>query len=111
MVSRLDTMNELSKETVYIDGTKLKACANKYTFVWKKSVGKWEEKMFNRIQDAVQLLSREYIQSFCVSKETRTEGLQKNMDFLDAYCREHSVVLFMMREKKKHPSEILGTAP
>ena len=28
-------MNELSKETVFIDGTKLEASANKYTFVWK----------------------------------------------------------------------------
>ncbi len=45
--------DELSKETVFIDGTKLEACANKYTFVWKKSVGKWEEKMFMKIQAAV----------------------------------------------------------
>lgn len=46
MARRLASMGELSKETVFIDGTKLEACANKYTFVWKKSVGKWEEKMF-----------------------------------------------------------------
>ncbi len=38
------------KETVFIDGTKLEACANKYTFVWEKSVGKWETKMFQKIQ-------------------------------------------------------------
>lgn len=43
MVRRLEQMGELSKGTVFIDGTKLEACANKYTFVWKKSVGKWEE--------------------------------------------------------------------
>ena len=36
-------------ERRFIDGTKLEACANKYTFVWKKSVGKWEEKMFHSI--------------------------------------------------------------
>ena len=44
MVRGLAEAGELSKETVFIDGTKLEACANKYTFVWKKSVGKWEEK-------------------------------------------------------------------
>ena len=44
MVHRLERAGELSKETVFLDGTKLEACANKYTFVWKKSVGKWEEK-------------------------------------------------------------------
>ena len=40
IVRRLAAMGEISKETVFIDGTKLEACANKYTFVWKKSVGK-----------------------------------------------------------------------
>jgi len=45
-VGKLAAIGELSKETVFIDGTRLEACANKYTFVWRKSVGKWEEKMF-----------------------------------------------------------------
>ena len=62
MVKRLENAGGLSKETVFIDGTKLEACANKYTFVWKKSVGKWETKMFQKIQEAVSLLNREYIQ-------------------------------------------------
>ncbi len=77
MVKRLESSGELSKETVFIDGTKLEACANKYTFVWKKSVGKWEEKMFRKIQEAVELVNREYIQSFTVTEETRTADLQK----------------------------------
>ena len=46
LVRLLASMGELSKETVFIDGTKLEACANKYTFVWRKSVCKWKEKMF-----------------------------------------------------------------
>ena len=60
MVRKLASMKELSMETVFIDGTKLEACANKYTFVWKKSVGKWEEKMFLKIQDAVQMINLTY---------------------------------------------------
>ena len=39
MVRRLSQADELSKETVFIDGTKLEACANRFTFVWKVSVG------------------------------------------------------------------------
>ena len=67
MVRRLKDAEELSMETVFIDGTKLEACANKYTFVWKKSVGKWEEKMFHKIQEAVRLLNHDYMQSFTVN--------------------------------------------
>ncbi len=59
MVRRLEDAGELSKETVFIDGTKLEVCVNKYTFVLKKSVGKWVEKMFQKIQESIQLLNRE----------------------------------------------------
>ena len=91
MVRKLASMKELSMETVFIDGTKLEACANKYTFVWKKSVGKWEEKMFLKIQDAVQMINLTYMKSFQIEKETRTTDLQEIMEFLSQYCTEHKI--------------------
>ena len=97
----LATMGELSKETIFIDGTKLEACANKYTFVWKKSVGKWEEKMYEKIENAVQMVNREYMQDFCISKENRTSVLHKMVDYLDHYCRENSIVFVHGRGKRK----------
>ncbi len=101
MVRRLATMGELSKETVFIDGTKLEACANKYTFVWKKSVGKWEEKMFSKMEDAVQMLNLEYIQTFAISKENRTADLQRIVNYLKNYCHTHGVVFMYGRGKRK----------
>lgn len=91
MVRRLAEMNEISKETVFIDGTKLESCANKYTFVWKKSVGKWEEKMYSKIETAVSLVNQEYMQEFALTKENRTADLQKITDFLDDYCWKNSI--------------------
>lgn len=101
MVRRFAAMDELSKETVFIDGTKLEACANKYTFVWKKSVGKWEEKMFIKMEEAVQMLNREYMQSFCVSKENRTTDLQRIVDYLKDYCFTKGIVFVHGRGKRK----------
>ena len=101
MIRRLAEMDELSKETVFIDGTKLEACANKYTFVWKKSVGKWEEKMFAKMEDAVQMLNHEYLQSFRISKETRTSDLQNIVDYLQDYCLTHAVLFVHGRGKRK----------
>ncbi|CUO41341.1 hypothetical protein [Enterocloster clostridioformis] len=86
---------------MFIDGTKLEACANKYTFVWKKSVGKWEEKMFWKIQDAVIRINQEYIQSFCVKEATRTEDLQNICRFLEQVCREQQTVFVHGRGKRK----------
>ena len=101
MVRRLVAMGEISKETVFIDGTKLEACANKYTFVWKKSVGKWEEKMFSKIETAISLINQEYMQSFTITKENRTSDLQKIMAFLDKYCRESGICFVYGRGKRK----------
>ena len=88
-------------ETVFIDGTKLEACANKYTFVWKKSVGKWEEKMFLKIQDAVQMINLTYMKSFQIEKETRTPNPQEIMEFLSHYCKEHKIPFVNGRGKRK----------
>ncbi len=101
MVRRLNSSGELSRETVFIDGTKLEACANKYTFVWKKSVGKWEEKMFQKIQDAVTGLNREYMQSFCVSEESRAQDLQKICRFLEQVCKEQHSIFVHGRGRRK----------
>ena len=101
MVRRLAEAGELSKETVFIDGTKLEACANKYTFVWKKSVGKWEEKMYARIEEALRMLNREYLQSFEISKENRTAALQGIVDYLKEYCTVHAVRFVHGRGKRK----------
>ena len=101
MVRRLAGMGGLSKETVFIDGTKLEACANKYTFVWKKSVGKWEEKMSAKMDAAVQMLSREYMQSFRILKENRAAGIQRIVDYLKEYCLTHAVVFANGRGKRK----------
>ena len=101
MVHRLERVGELSKETVFLDGTKLEACANQYTFVWKKSVGKWEEKMFQKIQEAIQLLNREYLQDFLVAPETRTQDLQKIVLFLEERCQTENTVFVYGRGKRK----------
>ena len=101
LVRRLADMGELSKETVFIDGTKLEACANKYTFVWKKSVGKWEEKMLVRMQEAVQMLNLEYMKDFKIGRESRTLDLQAVMAFLDNYCKDNNIVFIHGRGSRK----------
>lgn len=39
-----------SESAVFIDGTKIEACANRYQFVWKKSVSKNREKLQERMK-------------------------------------------------------------
>ena len=53
MSNTLFDLDEISGETIFIDGTKIEASANKYTFVWKKAVTKNQEKLLIKLADFV----------------------------------------------------------
>ena len=42
-------LGEISGENIFVDGTKIESAANKYTFVWKKSVSKNMVKLTDKI--------------------------------------------------------------
>ena len=53
MSNTLYDLGEISGETIFIDGTKIEASANKYTFVWKKAVTKNQAKLLQKLADFV----------------------------------------------------------
>ena len=60
MSNTLFDMGEISGETIFIDGTKIEANANKYTFVWKKTVTKNQAKLLIKLADFVAECERLY---------------------------------------------------
>lgn len=50
----LYSFGEISGKSIFIDGTKIEAAANKYTFVWKKAVTKNQAKLFDKIPALVE---------------------------------------------------------
>lgn len=46
-------LGEISGDAIFIDGTKIEANANKYTFVWKKAVPKNLAKLLDRLASFV----------------------------------------------------------
>ena len=45
LVTGLREMGEIEYEHLFVDGTKIEANANKYSFVWKKSTNKYEARL------------------------------------------------------------------
>ena len=45
----LYSLGEISGKSIFIDGTKIESVANKYTFVWRKTVTKNQEKLFDKL--------------------------------------------------------------
>lgn len=61
MVQLMVEMGCVSLKTQYIDGTKIESASNRYTFVWRRSVEKYREKLgekvdhiLHQINDAIQ---------------------------------------------------------
>lgn len=50
LIKKLLNIKEIKLENIFIDGTKIEANANKYTFVWKKSTDKSEVKLQEKLK-------------------------------------------------------------
>ena len=83
LVLCLNEMGEIDFENIFIDGTKIEANANKYTFVWRKAISKNEARMFEKIQKFVQEINEFYLIDFKVSKESLVDDLKKIQNWLD----------------------------
>jgi hypothetical protein len=53
MSNFLYDIGEISGKAIFVDGTKIEACANKYTFVWKKAVTKSQAKLLIKLAEFV----------------------------------------------------------
>lgn len=77
LVRLLAKAGELSLATVFIDGTKLEANANRYTFVWKKSTKKNEAKMQEKMQTELPRIAAKFGLRFHVGEKIRAKDLKK----------------------------------
>ncbi len=50
LVTMLHEMGEIKYEHLFVDGTKIEANANKYSFVWKKSTNKYEARLDAKLE-------------------------------------------------------------
>ena len=121
LTEKLYEMGELTYQTLFVDGTKIEANANRYTFVWAKAVKKQHEKLEARIakevpEVAVRYRLPEYTSledcllwltnlaaqtklTFVSGKGKHKTQLQRDIELLDSFherkegYREHKRVL------------------
>lgn len=67
LIMKLHEMGEVRFKNVFVDGTKIEANANRYTFVWKKSVETLLEKLNTKIAARVKLFAMRYFFSEDIS--------------------------------------------
>ena len=70
-------IGEISGDAIFIDGTKIEAYANKYTFVWKKAVTKNMAKLLIKVADLVKECEELYDIKLIYKNEVQMKHVKK----------------------------------
>jgi hypothetical protein len=83
MILKLIEEKYITVENYFLDGTKIEADANKYSFVWKKSTAKFEAKLKEKIQETLQHIHElTQLEAGTEEKESKpnTEFTEQNLE-------------------------------
>ena len=73
----LKDIGEISGDAIFIDGTKIEACANKYTFVWKKATTKNMTKLLDKIATFVEECEELYAIKLIYKNQVKMKHVKK----------------------------------
>lgn len=100
LVEKLSMLGEIKYEHLFVDGTKIEANANKYSFVWKKSTTKYETRLNGKLakltpelcskygiltdvpEELLQALEGKITAPFVYGRGKRKSELQKDIELL-----------------------------
>ena len=100
-VEKLKTYGEVEFKNIFIDGTKIEANANKYTFVWKKSTDKFQAKLQEKIKKIIGEINSELKTEYTVlGPEAKMDYLQTILEFLNK-SKEHENIEFVHGKGKR----------
>ena len=103
MSNALFDLGEISGETIFIDGTKIEACSNKYTFVWKKAVTRNQEKLLIKLADFVAECEQLYDIRLVYGNAVKMKHVKKLRKKLYALKQSEKVVFVHGTGKRKTP--------
>ncbi len=103
MSNALFDLGEISGETVFIDGTKIEAAANKYTFVWKKAVTKNQTKLLIKLAGFVAQCEQLYGLKIVYGDTIKMKHVKKLRKKLYALRQSENVVFVHGIGKRKTP--------
>lgn len=103
MSNFLYQLGEVSGEAVFIDGTKIEACANKYTFVWKKAVTKNQAKLLLKIADLIAQCEELYDIKIVYGNAVKMKHVKRLRKRLYALKEQEGLVFVHGIGKRKSP--------
>lgn len=96
----------INEGTIFIDGTKIEADANRYTFVWRKAVEKFHEKLKDQAVELYdELVAQEVVKAMEKEKVQTSQGLAELAQETEAKIEK------LTKEIEQEPKAIPGGSP
>lgn len=99
--NELYDLGEVSGETIFIDGTKIEANANKYTFVWKRSITKHMAKRLQKTADFIAACEDLYGIKLIYKNKVQVKHMKKLRKKLYALKKQEKIVFVHGCGKRK----------
>ena len=103
MTALLRQWGFVSMEAVFIDGTKIEASANRYSFVWKKSTEKNRTKLLSKIRAQLPALLEKAEVKWNIPRALAVRHLKKLEKKLRQKCKESQIEFVSGKGHRKHP--------
>ena len=100
----LKDYGELSCENLFVDGTKIEANANKYTFVWKKTIQKNQAKLQVKMHKELPELLSKYNYKLYLAEVIKSKKLKKFINKLNKIKLDSDIEF--TNGKGKHKTEL-----
>ncbi|MGI6771192.1 MAG: transposase [Acholeplasmataceae bacterium] len=100
----LITKEKIDTEKLYIDGTKIESMANKYTFVWRGSVEKFQIKLYKKISKYLESLNQRYELEniyFPIYTEYNVDYLSKVHQFINDQVKRSNITFTYGKGNRK----------
>ena len=91
----------ISKDNIFIDGTKIESVANRYTFVWKKSITKNMAKVLAKIPEFILQCEHDFGIKILYKTQVRIKHIKKLLKKLLKIANEENVVFVQGKGKRK----------
>ena len=102
VVKKLGELGEIEYKNIFIDGTKIEANSNKYSFVWKKSVDKFERKLKEKMVQHINEINKDFQKCYATDSDSLNIILySKIIDELKQIVSKNNIKFVSGKGKRK----------
>ena len=103
VLDEIEKRDPTDTQVLHIDGTKIEADANRYTFVWKKAVTKHQVKLYTKISDILKKLNALTSLEIKQQQTYKASTLKRIVSKVDHLMRTNGIDRVYGKGKRKTP--------